>query len=150
MFSPIKIIGIDVIPGLLFIQGVIFLFVLWFLSRVLFRPILKILQEREEKTEGFLNQADEAGKRAEKTLEQYNEKFRRAKKEALDLKRKLVLEGTEQKEAIFNQAKKEARGFLEEMRGNIAKEAEATRKTLRQQVESLGQIMAEKALGRSL
>ncbi|MFH0811432.1 MAG: ATP synthase F0 subunit B [Pseudomonadota bacterium] len=150
MFSPIKIIGIDVIPGLLFIQGVIFLFVLWFLSRVLFRPILKILQEREEKTEGFLNQADEAGKRAEKTLEQYNEKFRQAKKEALDLKRKLVLEGTEQKEAIFNQAKKEARGFLEEMRGNIAKEAEATRKTLRQQVESLGQIMAEKALGRSL
>lgn len=150
MFSPIKIIGIDVIPGLLFIQGAIFLFVLWFLSRVLFRPILKILQEREEKTEGFLNQADEAGKRAEKTLEQYNEKFRQAKKEALDLKRKLVLEGTEQKEAIFNQAKKEARGFLEEMRGNIAKEAEATRKTLRQQVESLGQIMAEKALGRSL
>lgn len=150
MFSPIKIIGIDVIPGLLFIQGVIFLFVLWFLGRVLFRPILKILQEREEKTEGFLNQADEAGKRAEKTLEQYNEKFRQAKKEALDLKRKLVLEGTEQKEAIFNQAKKEARGFLEEMRGNIAKEAEATRKTLRQQVESLGQIMAEKALGRSL
>jgi F-type H+-transporting ATPase subunit b len=150
MFSSINIIGIEIVPGLLIIQGVIFLFVLWFLNKVLFKPILKILQEREERTEGFLNQADQVGEKAEKTLEQYNEKFRQAKKEALELKRKLILEGAEKKEAAIDKARKEAQGFLEEMRRNIAEEAEQTKKTLHQQVDAIGQIMAQKALGRSV
>jgi F-type H+-transporting ATPase subunit b len=150
MFSSINIIGIEIVPGLLIIQGVIFLFVLCFLNKVLFKPILKILQEREERTEGFLNQADQVGEKAEKTLEQYNEKFRQAKKEALELKRKLILEGAEKREAAIDKARKEAQGFLEEMRRNIAEEAEQTKKTLHQQVDAIGQIMAQKALGRSV
>jgi F-type H+-transporting ATPase subunit b len=150
MFSSIKIIGIEIVPGLLIVQGVIFLLVLWFLNKVLFKPILKILHGREEKTEGSLSEADETEKKAEKTLEQYNEKFRQAKKEALELKRKLILEGTEKREAAIGRAKKEAQGFLEEMRRNIAEEAEQTKKSLHQQVDAIGQIMAQKALGRSV
>ena len=150
MFSSINISGIEIVPGLLIVQGIIFLLVLWFLNKVLFKPILKILHGREEKTEGSLSEADETEKTAEKTLEQYNEKFRQAKKEALELKRKLILEGTEKKEAAIDKAKKEAQGFLEEMRRNIAEEAEQTKKTLHQQVDAIGQIMAQKALGRSV
>ena len=150
MFSSVNIIGIGVVPGLLVIQGLIFLLILWFLNKILFKPILKILQQREEKTEGFLNQADQVGEKAEKTLEQYNEKFRQARKEALELKRKLVLEGTAKREVEIDKARKESQGFLEEMRRNIAEEAEQTKKTLHQQVDALGQIVAQKALGRSV
>ena len=150
MFSSINIIGIDIVPGLLVVQGLIFLLVLWFLDKILFKPIVKILQEREERTEGFLNQADQLGEKADETLAQYNEKFRQARKEALELKRKLILEGAEKREVEINRARKEAQGFLEEMRRNIAEEAEQTKKTLHQQVDALGQIMAQKALGRSV
>ena len=150
MFSSINIIGIEIVPGLLIVQGVIFLLVLWFLNKVLFKPILRILQGREEKIEGSLSEADETEKKAEKTFEQYNEKFRQARKEALELKRKLILEGTEKKEAAIDKARKEAQGFLEEMRRNIAEEAKQTQKTLHQQVDAIGQIMAQKALGRSV
>jgi F0F1-type ATP synthase, subunit b len=150
MFSSVNIIGIGVIPGLLVIQGLIFLLVLWFLNKILFKPILKILREREERTDGFLNQADQVGEKAEKTLDQYNEKFRQARKEALELKRKLILEGAEKREAAIDKARKEAQGFLEEMRRNIAEEAAQTKKTLHQQVDAIGQIMAQKALGRSV
>jgi len=150
MFSSVNIIGIGIVPGLLVIQGLIFLLVLWFLNKILFRPILKILQEREERTEGFLNQADQVERKAEKTLDQYNEKFRQARKEALELKRKLILEGAEKREVAIDKARKEAQGFLEEMRRNIAEEAEQTKKTLHQQVDTIGQIMAQKALGRSV
>jgi F-type H+-transporting ATPase subunit b len=150
MFSSVNIIGIGVIPGLLVIQGLIFLLVLWFLNKILFKPILKILREREERTDGFLNQADQVGEKAEKTLDQYNEKFRQARKEALELKRKLILEGAEKREAAIDKARKEAQGFLEEMRRNIAEEAAQTKKTLYQQVDAIGQIMAQKALGRSV
>jgi F-type H+-transporting ATPase subunit b len=150
MFSSINIIGIEIVPGLLIVQGVIFLLVLWFLNRVLFKPILKILHGREEKTEGSLSEADETEKKAEKTLEQYNEKFRQAKKEAIGLKRKFILEGTEKKEDLLTNARKEAQGFLEEMRRNIAEEAEQTKKSLHQQVDAMGKIMAQKALGRNV
>jgi F-type H+-transporting ATPase subunit b len=150
MFSSINISGIEIIPGLLIVQGVVFLLVLWFLNKILFKPILKILHGREEKTEGSLSEADKTEKKAEKTLEQYNEKLRWARKEALELKRKIILEGTEKKEASIDKARKEAQGFLEEMRRNIAEEAEQTKKTLHQQVDTLGQIVAQKALGRSV
>jgi F-type H+-transporting ATPase subunit b len=150
MFSSINISGIEIVPGLLIVQGVIFLLVLWFLNKVLFKPILRILQGREEKIEGSLSEADGTEKKAKKTLEQYNEKFRQARKEALELKRKLILEGTEKKEAAIDKARKEAQGFLEEMRRNIAEEAKQTQKTLHQQVDAIGQIMAQKALGRSV
>jgi F-type H+-transporting ATPase subunit b len=150
MFSSIKFIGIDIVPGLLVVQGLIFLVVAVFLTKILFKPILKIIREREERTEGFLSQADQVGGKAAKTLEQYNEKFRQARKDALELKRKIILEGAAKKEAAIDKARKEAQGFLEEMRKNIAEEAERTKKTLRQQVDALGQIMAQKALGRSV
>ncbi|WAC08626.1 MAG: ATP synthase F0 subunit B [Thermodesulfobacteriota bacterium] len=150
MFSSVNIIGIDIIPGLLVIQGLIFLFVLWFLNKILFKPVLKIIREREERTEGFLNQAEQVDEKAEKTLELYNEKFRQARKEAVELKRKIILEGAEKREAVIDKARKEAQGFLEEMRRNIAEEAERTKKTLHQQVDAIGRIMAQKALGRSV
>ena len=150
MFSSINLIGIDIVPGLLVVQGSIFLLVLWFLNKILFKPILKILRERDERTEGFLNQADQVGEKAEETLEQYNEKFRQARKEALELKRKIILEGVGKREAVIDKARKEALGFLEEMRKSLVEEAERTKKTLRQQVDAIGQIMAQKALGRSV
>lgn len=150
MFSSINIIGIEIVPGLLIVQGVIFLLVLLFLNKVLFKPILKILHGREEKTEGSLSEADETEKKAEKSLKQYNEKFRQAKKEAIDLKRKFIVEGTEKKEALLTNARKEAQGFVEEMRRNIAEEAEQTKKSLHKQVDAIGKIMAQKALGRSV
>jgi F-type H+-transporting ATPase subunit b len=150
MFSSINISGIEIVPGLLIVQGVIFLLVLWFLNKILFKPILKILRDREERTEGFLNQADQVDEKAEKTLEQYNEKFRQAKKEALELKRKIILEGAGRREVVIDKARKEAQGFLEEMRKSIVEEAERTKQTLHQQVDAIGQIIAQKALGRSV
>lgn len=150
LFGTYEVLGIKITPWISLVQGVIFIIVLFILNKILFRPTLKILHEREKKTEGFFNDAEDMGKRAEKTLEQYNEKLRQAKKEALELKRKFILEGTEKKEAILGGARKESHEFLEEMRGNIANEAESAKKTLQQQVENLGTAMAERALGRSV
>jgi len=150
MFSPVNLFGLNVYPLLLVVQGAIFLLSLWILNKGLFGPILKILQEREERTEGFLCESERTEERARKTLEQYKEEFSLAMKEARDLKRKYVSEGTEKKEKILEKAIREARLFLEEIRGEISKEAESTRKALYKQVESLGKNLAGKVLGRSV
>ena len=105
--------------SLLIIQGVIFLLVLFLLNKTLFKPILRILHEREERTEGFFRKSEEIGKRAKETLEKYKERIQLAKKESLELKRKYVSEGNEEKENILNKAREETNKYLESIRDKI-------------------------------
>ena len=136
--------------SLLIVQGVIFLLVLWFLKRTLFKPILNILHERDERTEGFLRKSEEIEEKAKETFAQYAEKLRQAKRETLDIKKRYIGEGVEIRENIMGKARQEANVFLEEIKEKISEETEASRRTLYQQIETLGQAIAEKVLGRSI
>ncbi|MDI6776182.1 MAG: ATP synthase F0 subunit B [Syntrophales bacterium] len=136
--------------SLLVIQGVIFLLVLWFLNRNLFKPILKILHERDERTEGFLQKSEEMEEKAKETFAEYTEKLRQARRETLAIKKKHILEGAERREEIFGRVRQEINVFLEEIRGKISEETESSRKALYQQIETLGGAIAEKVLGRSV
>lgn len=135
---------------LLVIQGVIFLVVLWFLNRNLFKPLLTILHERDERTEGFLQKSSEMGEKAKETFAEYEEKLRQARKETLGIKKKYILEGAEKREEIFGKVREEISVFLEEIRGKISEETESSRKALYPQTETLGRAIAEKVLGRSV
>ena len=67
MFSPVNLFGLTVYPLLLVVQGAIFLLALWILNKGLFKPVLKILREREERTEGFLCESERTEEKAGKT-----------------------------------------------------------------------------------
>jgi F-type H+-transporting ATPase subunit b len=131
-------------------QGVIFLIVVAFLNKVLFKPILGLLHEREEKTEGFMRDAGEKEKAAESTLVEYQEKLRQARKEVLEVKKQYISEGTNTRTELLEKARKEANQSLEEIKDGIAKASEEARKALGQQTEALGKEVAEKVLRRSL
>ena len=148
--TTIEILGIEIIPGLVLIQGVIFLFILWFLNTVLFKPLTGVLKEREEKTEGSARGADEIEAKAEAALQEYKDKFRQARREALDIKKKFVAEGVAVKEATLEKARQEASVTLEQIRDKIAQEAKTARDTLRNEVEAIGKGLAEKVLGRDI
>ena len=148
--TTIEIFGIEIIPGLVLIQGVTFLFVLWFLNTVLFKPLVAVLKEREEKTEGSARGADEIEAKAEGLLQEYKNTFRLARREALDIKKKLVAEGVEVKEATLEKARQEASANLDQIREKIAQEAETARGVLRNEVETIGKGLAEKVLGRDM
>ena len=135
---------------LIIIEGIIFLFVLGFLNKILFKPILKILHEREEKTEGFLRDADEKKKTAQSSLEQYELGLRKARKEALGLKKQHVAEGASERTAVLEKARQEAGASLEEIKAKISQASEAARKTLHQQAQTMAREIAEKVLGRGV
>jgi len=131
-------------------QGVIFLIVVAFLNKVLFKPILGLLREREEKTEGFMRDAGEKEKVAESTSLEYKEKLRQARKEVLEAKKQYIAEGTNTRTELLEKARKEANQSLKEIKDGIAKASEGARKALGQQIEALGKEIAEKVLRRSL
>lgn len=150
MFSTIQVIGIEIAPGLLLVQGLIFLIVVLLLNAVLFKPILSVLREREEKTEGFAHGAIEIERKAQGIFEQYKNEFRLARREALGIKKNYVAEAAHVREATLDGARKEASHALEEIRSKINQEVETARRTLHQEIESLGRTLAEKVLGRSI
>jgi len=131
-------------------QGAIFLIVVAFLNKVLFKPILGLLREREEKTEGFMRDAGEKEKAAESTLVEYQEKLRQARKEVLEVKKQYISEGTNTRTELLEKARKEANQSLEEIKGGIAKASEEARRALGEQIETLGKEIAERVLRRSL
>ncbi|MFA4915405.1 MAG: F0F1 ATP synthase subunit B [Syntrophales bacterium] len=135
---------------LLIVQGVLFLIVLWFLKKNLFKPILNILHERDERTEGFLRKSGEIEEKANKTFAHYTEKLRQARRETLDIKKRYSGEGLETRESIMGKARQEANVFLGEIKVKISEETEASRKDLYRQIGDLGQAIAEKVLGRSI
>lgn len=148
MFSSINLLGIDIYPYLVIVQGGIFLLVLWFLNRTLFRPILHILHQREERTEGYLRDADNLEAAAQEKARLYEEKLLSARKDTIEIKRVIVAQGVAQREELLAGARKKASAVLEEIRGNIAGELAATRKALPDKIETIGRTIAEKVLGR--
>jgi F-type H+-transporting ATPase subunit b len=136
--------------SLLLIQGGIFLIILWFLNRNLLQPVLKILHDREAKTEGFFAEAEEMRKKITAVAEGYEEKLGQAKREALELKRSVVAEGLGKRESILGEARTEAGAYLDGIRAAVAKEVETTRKVLNEEVLVLGREIAQKILGRAL
>ena len=136
--------------SLLIIQGVVFLFVLWFLNRFLFKPVLTIFHQREERTDGFLDKAEKTKLKTGEIHEQYEKNLLQAKKEVLTTRKSYTIKGKDKREEIVRKAREEANLQIEETRRTIKKEIEAKRDLLTQQAERLGREMAGKILGRSL
>ena len=97
-----------------------------------------------------MRDAGEKEKAARSTLAQYEEKLRQDRKEVLEVKKQYVAEGTDARTALLEKARREANRSLEEIKDGIAKASEEARKTLSQQIETLGKDKAERVLGRSL
>ncbi len=85
-----------------------FLILVWLLKRFLYKPILKAIDEREEKIELQLKDAEEKEKTAKKEQAEFsekNEKFDKAKKGLMD---KAVAETDEEREKLLEAARKDA------------------------------------------
>lgn len=125
-------------PILLAAQIVNFLLLLFILKRFLYKPILKVLEERKTKIEAGLKNAEEIEKRLNEITEKEAEVLLRAGKES----EKMIKEAGAEYIRIIEEAKKEHERImskaLEDAKGLIL--VEETR--LKQQVrESLGDMV---------
>ena len=70
----------------LFIQIIVFLTVLWVLTRFLFKPVINTLDERLEKTEGLNKKGKETEEDAKKKAEEYEAGLKEARYRALEIR----------------------------------------------------------------
>jgi F-type H+-transporting ATPase subunit b len=137
-------------PGTLFWMVIIFGIVLFILGKFAWKPILKMLKDREESIANALSSADKAREEVA-GLKADNEKImreaRREKdeilKEAKDLKDKIIAEAKEK-------ANIEAQKSVEQARVQIESEKIAAISEIRKQVAELSVKIAEKLIKKEL
>jgi F-type H+-transporting ATPase subunit b len=120
-------LGID--PKLIFAQIVNFAILLWLLNKFLYKPLIKVLDERKQKQEEALRKFEEAQKKGEelalekeKTLREIKETGERmiveAKREAQKHAEEIIIHG---KEAAKKEAEKGTEVVQEELRKALKK-----------------------------
>ncbi len=138
------------VDGSLFIQIANFLLLIWVLNLILYRPIRNILSERKEKITGMEDNIDAFGKDAADKDAQYDSGIRSARAKGMQEKEKLIQAAEAEEKDIIGKINEKAQADLAKMKENVAKEADAVRKELLQQVDTFATEIGKKILGRAV
>lgn len=131
-------------------QLAILLILMVALSKILFKPFLRVLQERRDWVEGAEKKARELQQRTEELGEQYRDSMSAAQAQGAAIGDEIRREGLSEETEILRKAMEEANRFLEGMKAKVQEEGQAARAGLRLHAQNLSREMAEKMLGRSI
>ena len=134
----------------LWIQVISILVLIAILNSIMFKPIRRMLQEREAKMSGIQEDAEKYERNAEQLLENYNVKLADARKRGQAEREKLKEEARSEEHAILEESSKEAAARKEELLAQLGSQIEAARGELKAQSESFAAQIAEKLLGRAV
>ena len=123
--------------------------VLWVvLNKVLFKPYLHLLAEREGKTAGAEHDSSSLEHEAARLRADYEGKFAQAQAAGYAAKDAIVQNGRQQREKILSQARDEATGMLERVRNDVATAMEQEKRLAVTEVATIASDMVNKVLGR--
>ncbi len=132
-------------PILLAAQIVNFLIILYIVKRFALKPIMKMLKTRQETISKGLQDAEEAKKLLEHSVEKEKVMMQKAQAEA----KKLLDEAKEQKDSVLKEAQETARvqtaTMIQEAKEQIAREAQETEKRLTGHVTDLAIAIIQKS-----
>ena len=137
------------VDGSLLIQIINFLFLLFVLNLVLFKPIRKILLERKEKISGLEKGIESLSSQANDQDQAYKDGLKGARTEGLKVKESFVEKASQEEKEIIDRINKKAQSSLAEIRAQVAEETEKARVTLETEVDFFARAIGEKILGRA-
>lgn len=138
------------VDGSVFIQIVNFLFLIWVLNIVLYRPIRNVLLQRKEKVDGLAQKIDTLAGDAKEKDAAFASGIREARAKGLKAKEALLGEAAEEEKRIIGEINAKAQADLATVRGKIAADAEAVRAELEKEVDTFADAIGQKILGRAV
>ncbi len=120
------------------------------LKHFLFKPVQKILTERQSAVDQTLQDAEDARTRAEAAETEYNEKLAAAKEESAELVRKATRKAQQRSDEIVAEAKADAANIRRQNEEELAREKRRAELELRSEVSGLAVMVAEKVVGREI
>lgn len=129
---------------------VLFVLVVFPLNRLLFRPLLRTLEQRGEKIEGARSRAGTVAKQADEVLGRYESAVGAARREAESVRRGALEAARQEQARIGGAARAAAEREVMSARAGVASALAAARGALRSDTERLAREAAAKVLGRPL
>ena len=116
----------------------------------LFKPVNRILAERQTAVDKSLTEAEEAKASAEAAQAEYAEKLAAAKDEAAVMLRNAARRAQQREDEIISQAKAEAAGIMQQNQAELEREKRRAESQLRSEVSGLAVLVAEKVVEREI
>lgn len=131
-------------------QFVNFLLLMVILNVFLYKPVRKILAERDAEIVASRERTAAVDKDVQEKMALYETKLRQTKTVAYEEKASAIGKAREEEAAVIEKARLEAARTLATIQKQVAREAEEARGFLREQAQSISLEICSKVLGRSL
>jgi F-type H+-transporting ATPase subunit b len=138
------------IDGSLFIQMVNFLFLIWIMNVILYKPIRNVLIRRKEKMGGLEQNIVSAVSDAKEKADAFANGIKEARSRGMKEKDALIQEAAQEEKRIVEEINQKAQANMMEIRKKISKEAEGVQASLQKEIDSFAQAIGEKILGRAI
>jgi F-type H+-transporting ATPase subunit b len=141
-------LGID--PALLIAYLINFAILLFLLRLFLYRPILNMMEERRQKIQASLDEADKVRQEADVQRADFQRELENARKTSQDAATRAAQETEKMREVILAEARQEAEQIREQARQQIELERQQAAADLQRQVVDLAVDLTRKVVGQTV
>lgn len=143
--------SIQLVPdGTLFLHIALILVMVFILNATLFKPINRILEEREKRTGGRSGQARDILRSVEEKTANYEHSLREARAEGYRLMEQVRAEAMQERQALLNAMREEVERSIMEQKEAIAAQTEEARATLGTEAQRVARKIGERILHRPI
>ena len=133
-----------------FIQIANFLFLVWILNIVVYKPIRKILRQRAGKIDTYNQRIDTCTDQSLQKDSDYNSGLRSARAKGLKEKEAFLEDAREEERAIIERINAKAQAELTKTKEEIARDAQKVQAELEKEINGFAGSIGEKILGRAV
>jgi len=127
-----------------------FLILMALIKKFAWKPLMKILTDREEMINGSIEKAESAREKAEKQKADANTQLKEVSAKANDILTRAQAEGTEMQQQIIKEAKEDASRIKLLTQKEIELERKQSLENLRSEIGSLSVDIARKIIGKEI
>ncbi len=138
------------VDGSVFIQIANFIFLIWVMNMILYKPIRKALLQRKEKVSGMERSIADFNTQAQEKENAFASGIKEARANGLKEKQALIQSGSDEEKVVLENINKKAQAELTMSREKIAKDAESVRISLQKELDTFVNAIGHKILGRAV
>ena len=146
--GPGEFLNINFFTALFTLINTVVLFLV--LKHFLFKPVMKMIQDRQQEIDGMYADAGKAKKEAQQMESEYRQKLEESVQTGERLVKEAVARGQNREEEIIRQANAQADAIRAKASADIAQEKKKAINDAKNEISDLAMAIAGKVVGRAL
>jgi len=134
----------------LILQIISFLILMGLLAKFLYKPLIKILEQRNSQIAKNIEDAKRSQEEARRYAKETHQALNMAKEEALRIEEQTRKDADSTRRSMLNEAKKEYISIIDKAKNQIEKETDSARLKLKQDIADVSLKIAKKILEKEI